>query len=127
MCRCQKILIKNQDIYLLKSHISVSSKPSKTIIPYLYCIYIIYVYITSIFSRHLRYIKSLNLLSECGSSFLKFIYIYIYMYIYIYIYMYICIYNIIIYINIYKNTLHAIHTLSNLFKINWYLLICASS
>ena len=29
MCKCQKIFIKNQDIYLLKGYISVSSKPSK--------------------------------------------------------------------------------------------------
>ena len=30
MYKCQNICIKNQDIYLLKSYISVSSKPSKT-------------------------------------------------------------------------------------------------
>ena len=31
MYRCQNTCIKNQDIYLLKSYTSVSSKPSKHI------------------------------------------------------------------------------------------------
>ena len=30
MYKCQNTCIKNQDIYLSKSYISVSSKPSKT-------------------------------------------------------------------------------------------------
>ena len=45
MYKCQNLCIKNQDIYLLKSYTSVSSKPSNHMyIKYIYIYIYIYIY-----------------------------------------------------------------------------------